>query len=98
MSLSTNPYDSPSATSLTRHRFAITKRTLRFCAVGLIAVVVYVLSYAPVYWIVDALGIDSDGVWLALGLFYMPIWLVAQLSPLDAIVMWYWELFLPPIG
>lgn len=97
MSHSANPYASPSESSSNRRLMPLRRRIRRLGTATLVAVLFYVLSYAPIYWIVNALGIRSEAVWIALGLFYLPIWLLAQVTPLDSIIMWYWEFFMPPI-
>jgi hypothetical protein len=64
-----------------------------------IAFAVYLLSYAPVYWAADKLGLIADGpggMALALGLVYAPIWILSQVSPFDSVIFWYWELWMPP--
>ncbi len=72
----------------------------RAYVIAILACVVYVLSYGPVYWVTDKIGLIADGpggTALVLGIVYSPIWILSQVPPFDGPIFWYWELWMPPI-
>ncbi len=72
----------------------------RVWVIAPIGCVVYLLSYAPVYWVADKLGLFAEGpggTALALGLVYSPILILSQVPLFEGPILWYWELWMPPI-